>query len=318
MIRLVPDATLDATLHLCADESETLQPGGSASADFLWSTGETSNTIEVSEPGTYHVTKIEEGCQSDATIEVSQSDAVNITDMDACSDDMPLEVNATIANGTSYAWSGGAGINTASNSLSDGGDYSVTATDSYGCTSSSEFSLMVLEEPTATITEYHSGNAYFFDGTSSLYVSSNTSYFWDLGYNGITDSTANPSIVYPWSDPSNLVTYTVTLTVDNGCGVDVTTMEVTPDPLGIEDIAANGFELYPNPAQEMVNFVLGSAVSQAGTIQVMDVTGRVLNSQVLAAGQTKGEINLNGLAAGSYMVKLTIDGHSTVNTLVKQ
>ena len=318
VIRLIPDATLDSTMHLCADETAVLDPGGAANADFMWNTGETAATITISEAGAYGVTKMEEGCESSAWIDVTQSAAVELVDQDACSDDMPVSVDATIANGTSYAWSGGSNLTSAINELTDGGTYSVTATDSYGCTSTAEFDLTVLEEPSANIGETHSGNAYFFDASSSSHISANTEYFWDLGYNGVTDSVIATTIIYPWSDPNNLATYTVTLTVDNGCGVDVTTMEVTPDVTGIEDIAANGFELYPNPALNAVNFVLGSEVSTSGSINVMDVTGRVLNSQVLTAGQTTGEINLTGLASGSYMVKLSIDGQSTVRTLIKQ
>ena len=120
------------------------------------------------------------------------------------------------SNGTSYAWSGGSSIN-AANTFSDAGTYSVTATDSYGCSSTDDFQLTVLEAPEAAITETHSANAYFFDGTSSLYISSNTTYLWDFGYNGQTATTATATVNYPWSDPNNLTTYTVTLTIDNGC-----------------------------------------------------------------------------------------------------
>lgn len=318
VIRLVPDATLDSTMHICADETADLDAGGSSTADFMWTTGATTKTITISEAGTYGVTKLEDGCESDAVIAVTQSDAVELVDVDACSDDVPVTLDATISNGTSYAWSGGSSINTAQNDFTDAGDYSVTATDSYGCTSSSDFTLSVLEEPTAKIDEDHSGNYYEFDGTVSEEIGSNTTYFWDLGYNGQTDSSAVAAILYPWSDPNNLTTYTVTLTVDNGCGVDVTTKDVTPDPTGIEELAAGSFTLYPNPAREAVNFVLSTTVTNEGNIAIMDVTGRVLNSQVLAAGQTNGEINLNGLSAGSYLVKLTIDGSSTVSTLIVQ
>ena len=134
---------------------------------------------------------MEEGCESDATIVVTQSAGVEIADLDACSDDLPISIDATIANGTSYAWSGGSSINTASNDFTDAGTYSVTATDSFGCSSTADFGLTVLEAPTAAITESHTGNAYFFDATSSLYISQNTTYNWDLGYNNTTAALSN-------------------------------------------------------------------------------------------------------------------------------
>ena len=67
-----------------------------------------------------------------------------------------------------------------------------------------------------------------------------------------------------------------------------------------------------------MNFVLDGAASAQGTVQVMDISGRVLTSQIIAAGQINGEINLAELASGSYLVKISVDGNSSVNTLIKQ
>ncbi|MCO4807315.1 MAG: T9SS type A sorting domain-containing protein, partial [Flavobacteriales bacterium] len=61
-----------------------------------------------------------------------------------------------------------------------------------------------------------------------------------------------------------------------------------------------------------------NAASAKGTIEVMDVAGRVLSSQTIAAGQTTGEVNVSDLATGSYLVKISVDGASSVNTLIKQ
>ncbi len=50
----------------------------------------------------------------------------------------------------------------------------------------------------------------------------------------------------------------------------------------------------------------------------MDISGRVIMSQILEAGQANGEINVAGHAAGSYLVKISADGTSSINTLTKQ
>ena len=75
-----------------------------------------------------------------------------IVDLDACSDALPVSIDATINNGTSYAWSGGSSINAAVNTFNDAGNYTVTATDSYGCSSTDGFQLTVLEAPEAANT----------------------------------------------------------------------------------------------------------------------------------------------------------------------
>jgi len=115
-----------------------------------------------------------------------------------------------------------------------------------------------------------------------------------------------------------LTSYTVTLTIDNGCDVDVKTKEITPDPLGIGSIDAASFGLYPNPASDNVNIILGSAAAAKGSVSVLDVTGRVIITQTIAAGQTTGELNVAELAAGSYLVKVSVDGSTSVSTLIKK
>ena len=95
-------------------------------------------------------------------------------------------------------------------------------------------------------------------------------------------------------------------------------MDITPDPLGIDAIAEGSFGLYPNPATDNVNFILGAAASAQGTVQVLDLAGRTLSSQIIAAGQLTGEVNVSNLASGSYLVKVSVDGNTSVNTLIKQ
>jgi YbbR domain-containing protein len=64
--------------------------------------------------------------------------------------------------------------------------------------------------------------------------------------------------------------------------------------------------------------VLGAPASAEGSVQILDLTGRVLSAQTIAAGQTNGELNVAGLASGSYLVKVSIDGSTSVNSIVKQ
>lgn len=317
IIRLVPDAQLDASAHICADEDLDLQPGGSATATYVWSTGASSPVITVNEAGTYSVVKTEEGCESEAVIAVTQSAAVEIGDVEACSDDMPIELNATIADGTSYAWSAGSSVNTALNTFNDAGSYSVTASDSYGCASTDNFNLIVLEEPQASVAETHSGLTYFFDASGSIYISSSTTYFWDFGYNGLTSNSQMATVSYPWSDPSNPASYNVSLTVNNGCGEDVKTVTITPDVLGVDEKSQGAFSLYPNPASDQVQFNLTAAASENGRIEVLDIAGRTLFVQSIAAGVVSGSIDVSDLVSGSYMIKLDVNGNSYINTLIK-
>jgi hypothetical protein len=304
-------------LHICADETGTLAPGGGTSASYAWNTGETTSSIDVSEAGTYTVTKSELGCESDATVLVTQSVGVSLSDIDACEDDGPVSVDATIPDGSSYAWSGGGSNSTAVNTFTTDGSYTVTATDNFGCVSTDGFNLLILGAPVAAINiTATTGTSHFFSSANSQEIGANTTYSWL--FNSVDTSTqANPSYVFPWS--STPMTYPVTLEVNNGCDVDSKSINVTVDPLGVEETkVANNFSVYPNPANDNVKFALASPASAEGTIKVLDIAGRVLASQTIAAGQIIGDLSLVGIASGSYLVKVSIDGNESVNPIVKQ
>jgi hypothetical protein len=261
---------------------------------------------------------MEEGCESSAVIEVTQSQAVDILDVEECSDNLPVTMDATIADGVSYAWDGGTSLNTATNTFNDAGTYNVTATDAMGCTSTDAFSLTVLEEPEAAIGETHSGLTYFYDASASNYVSTGTTYNWDFGSAATPSSSTNmtETVIYPWSNPSSPTAHTVTLEIDNGCGIDLASMEVTPDPLGVEDIEEGTFAVYPNPANDVVNVVTNNA--DAGSIMIMDMSGRTIIELSIASGSNTHTVNVSDLAAGSYMVKVANDNSATVQSLIIQ
>ncbi|GAB5539397.1 MAG: hypothetical protein Salg2KO_15000 [Salibacteraceae bacterium] len=314
---LVPNATLDSAMHLCADESVILNPGGSVTDTYSWSSGETTQSIQISDGGVYSVNKESLGCSSTATILVTQSIGVNVEDAEDCSSNGSVVLDATIYNGTSYAWSAGNSLNTAQNTFNDAGAYSVSATDIYGCTSSDSFMVHFLEEPVAIIDEEHSAFIFMFDGTSSNYVTSNSTYSWDFG-NGQTSMNATETVTYPWSNPSSPITYVVSLTVNNGCGEHTTQMEITPSLTGVEGITVGSLKVYPNPARDVVNFDLGSAAISNGSIELMDITGRVVSDQIISTGQTKGLINVSSIDAGTYSVRVTLEGEVFTTTVVKQ
>jgi hypothetical protein len=122
--------------------------------------------------------------------------------------------------------------------------------------------------------------------------------------------------VFPWNGAPT--TYPVSLVIDNGCGQDPAEISITVDPLSINDINAVDFTVYPNPASSFVNITLGSEVSESGLVEIMDVTGRVLNSQIIAAGQSIATIDISDLASGSYLVKVSADDNASVSSVVKQ
>ena len=89
--------------------------------------------------------------------------------------------------------------------------------------------------------------------------------------------------------------------------------------LSIETSSIEGFNVYPNPAADVVN-VAFDAKGGDYTIAVVDITGRQLVTQTLTAAKGAQEVQLpvSELAAGNYMVTIrTAGGVSTSHIVIK-
>ncbi len=64
--------------------------------------------------------------------------------------------------------------------------------------------------------------------------------------------------------------------------------------------------LYPNPVSSQLNVAVSSPVRGTVTLQVVDMTGRILSQQVKAIAEGSNTVSLNvaGLSNGSYILKV--------------
>jgi hypothetical protein len=305
--RLIPDVQLDSALHLCADDVATLTPGGGGTASYLWyPTNETSSSIQISEGGIYSVSKNEEGCMSQATIAVSESDGVDLQNAEVCAGDLPYQVDATIVGGQSYSWSEGS--STATVDLNTTGVYFVTVTDNQGCSSSDSIFFEAIDIPTVGFTETHSGYVYYFNSGNSANVGSSASYAWSFGDGSAISTDANPTHQYPWASPSTPAVYITTLTITNACGTNNKSMEIMPDPVGINELGNSiSYNVYPNPSNGFVNVEFTGTVAEQASLRVMDISGRLV-SESSANTNDIVTLNLSSVASGTYILEVSIDG----------
>lgn len=68
------------------------------------------------------------------------------------------------------------------------------------------------------------------------------------------------------------------------------------------------WDMYPNPANDIIHFDLGNNVKQAG-YEITDMSGKRILSGKL---EDKEELNITGLLPGLYLVRITIDGQGAV------
>lgn len=82
---------------------------------------------------------------------------------------------------------------------------------------------------------------------------------------------------------------------------------------------SNAIRLYPNPvAQSTTTIQLDRAFTSNSTLQVTDMTGRVISNLVLAAGQTNVTIKVDGLQAGMYVLRINNRNSISTKTFIVQ
>ncbi|TNF48725.1 MAG: PKD domain-containing protein [Bacteroidetes bacterium] len=197
----VPSAPAASIVDGC--NASTLTATGS---NLLWSTGETTPSINVTSAGTYTVTQTVNGCTSSPSSVVAAPNAIPSAPVATVQNNCGSSV--LTATGSNLEWS--TGETTSNITVSAGGDYTVTQTVN-GCTSSA---TTLTANPTAVpaIPSVSVSNGC---GTSTL-SATGTNLNWSTGQ-------STPSIVV-----SNAGSYTVTQTV-GGCTSGAATIQAAPN-----------------------------------------------------------------------------------------
>ena len=213
-----PTVTITSSggLGICPGGQVTLNaPQG---VSYAWSNGATSQSVSVTQPGTYNVTvNFSGGCVGSGTpVTVTQLSAPTaaILASNGFSFCSGLSTVLNASGGVSYAWSNGP--STAAQTVSTAGSYTVTVTDASGCTDTETVQVSVLALPNAVI----SGPTAVCDGEDAqLVASGGGTYAWSTGSSSSTISVINSG------------TYVVTVTGSNGCtNTASSTLTVNPAP----------------------------------------------------------------------------------------
>jgi hypothetical protein len=88
---------------------------------------------------------------------------------------------------------------------------------------------------------------------------------------------------------------------------------------GIENFLANSIALFPNPANEVVNVQCTMNNVQVEAIEVFDVYGKAVRTvEPSYYGGSTTTINVSGLAAGMYFVRVTTEEGAVTKSFVKK
>lgn len=295
-----PTAGISPSLgaSFCDNVTNVLTASGGNS--YVWSTGTTGTSINVTNAGTYMVTVTDiNGCTDVESVTLSTIPApsamISTASTDICDGDIATLV---AGGGSTYAWSTGA--TTASIDVSTTGTYTVTVTAANGCSDDANETITVNPNPTADFTFTPNLMTVSFSNTSTG-TSGFCSYSWSFG-DGVTSGSQFPSHTY--GTPGM---YNVQLVVDcNGC-TDTIVKTVTVVETGVEEVLNEGLvNIYPNPFSGQLTIEIPMATASELEISLVDVLGRNLvpvYSGHTAAGlfSKKWQVPSN-LAEGMYTV----------------
>ncbi|HET7433613.1 MAG TPA: hypothetical protein VFN10_02750, partial [Thermoanaerobaculia bacterium] len=259
----LPSASISGPSSFCTGASVTLT--AAAASSYLWSTGATTQSITVSAGGTYSVTVSNaNGCSASASQVVTENALPTASISGPSSFCTGSSVTLTASAASSYLWSTGA--ITQSITVSAGGTYSVTVTNTNDCTASASKTVTENALPSASI----SGASSFCTGSNvTLTASAASSYLWSTGATtqSITVSAGG--------------TYTVTVTNASGCTATAS-KTVTENALPTASISGAS------------SFCTGSNVT---------LTASAASSYLWSTGATTQSITVS--AGGTYTVSVT-------------
>lgn len=260
--------------------------GGTMPYEYLWNTGETTAEIFNLGPGTYICTVTDvNGCNAVDSVTIT---AAPLLELDINGSSVicdPTETGSATVNASggtppyTYLWSNGETTQTIDNLTS--GIYSVTVTDSQGCTAEGSYTISIIDDFILDIAVQNvlcKG-----DSTGSILAE---------GWGG------TPPYTYEWSTGEtgtpmieNLPAgnYSVTVTEQNGCQI-IEDFVVTEPPL-LEAMVSGSTEICPGDAN--------------GSAMAMGMGGTPPYSYTWSTGATTQMIF--GLSAGTYTVTLTDD-----------
>ena len=258
---LNPSITANGSTNICQGDSVILD-ASNGFASYLWSNGATTQTITVFNSETFSVSVAgSNGCFGSSTISVpvtvSSNPSVTISPSGVtsfCNGDSAFLMTTSVGIST-YSWTNG---ETTQNILvSDSGSYSVTVTDTNGCSTIST-EVIVIVNPLLPLPSILQNN----DTLSSSAASGNQWYF-----NGviITGATSQYYVVTQNGSYSVVVT-------DTFSGCFTASASISFEDVSIETISNDHqVNIFPNPTTNILNISYTNANTKSLNIKVISV-----------------------------------------------
>ncbi len=259
---------------------------------YLWSTGDTTNIILPTKPGTYILTAYDSsGCFSRDSITIHPLVAINTASPLLCpNDSVVLNVNATGLD--SLRWFNGS--NAAQQIVTQAGNYWVTA---YKQNCYYTDTIKVVDFTDTANAQFNFTNMGLKEVQFNPVSIGIATGFWDFG-DGNTASGINAQHSY-----ANYGSYYVCYHVTDVCGYTAQVCDsITVAPVGLNEWnKSDGFSLYPNPSSG--DLFLQADEPFTGTLNLYNSSGMLVYQKHLPR-KRQWHLNLSHLPNGFYMAQI--------------
>jgi hypothetical protein len=297
------------SLNLCQGTTANLTASGAQ--NYVWSTGQTGNSISVNSTGSYFaVGSTAMGCKDTSnvvSVQVNPLPQISISAAD------PLEfcegesVTLTASGGVSYQWS--TGQSGPSVSIQSTGNVSAVGTDANGCQGTSNtLSINVVDYP--QISSQPSSFQGAIGDQAIFTVQANAqNYQWQWRDNGVFQN-INDGGQYLGTTTNELkVSNLIALNhnsffrcvLSNGdCNDTSNNVKIMLQGVGFENNGLSQISIAPNPATSTLTLNLKD--SYLGEVNIVDLYGRIVQTNIIQGQNAK--IDISNLSSGIYILKL--------------
>lgn len=292
----LPMVTLGNDTAYCDNEAFALTlDADNVGSTYVWNDNSTQQTLAVNAAGIYWVEVTNaNGCVGTDTLVVTEDAApmISLSNASICEGDMiTLDPGAGFVT---YSWN--TGPTTQTLDVTAAGTYTVTVTNTAGCSDTAEATITVNPLPMVDL------------GPDTGLSIGNT----------ITLDAGNPGATYAWSTGANTrtidVTYgdapgTFTVTVTDASGCEGTgSIEITQF-VGIEEIRLGSFQVFPNPVSTQATLEIASERSGEVTIEIYNTNGSLVRTfqDRVVGGTQQIPVDMYELERGVYFMHVTLD-----------
>ncbi len=258
---------------------------------YKWSTGSTTFTTSINQPGTYVLTaKDENGCyKRDSIIIVGPVSITPKVPLLCANDSVAIQINPQGLD--SLRWNNGSTY--ALVYASQAGKYWVTVHKG-NCTYTDTIVVQMFTDTANATFSTHIVNLTVDFKPNSIGIASGR---WDFG-DGVSTTGITASHTYATNG-----LYNVCFTATDICGIQAKYCDTIKVPnISIEELPIeNIFSLFPNPATGIIN--IESTDEQAPKVQLTNLSGKVVLREKLAQGK-RWQIDIHHLPSGYYFINI--------------